>query len=257
MEPNTRFLSTPLLRVYLFFCLPHWVYTDLAQPELKDLHELVGTLNVWVSINTPINRRVWGSRSPFPGSGYANVRRSFVWYHPFLLVDTPLTVFLIVIGILVLFVWFPGPGPKLLEEGCYCLLITVPSYFYPRLTSRGVSFPYYPICLFTDAPFDYLLLLGEHDIPIPLLPVPHRCPRKWLISVPGSLGSVGTSCRTYPPCRTLVLSWCCVFPSSWWNEGRTSMRVSLSPSTPNTCCKDLMTSHFRRTRVCYFHPFHF
>jgi hypothetical protein len=31
-------------------------YADLAQPELRDLYELVGTLNMWVPISTPINQ---------------------------------------------------------------------------------------------------------------------------------------------------------------------------------------------------------
>jgi hypothetical protein len=46
------------------FCTHHFTsvkyYADLAQPELRDLYELVGTLNIWVSINTPINQSING-----------------------------------------------------------------------------------------------------------------------------------------------------------------------------------------------------
>ncbi len=41
------FISFP---IYLLQC------ADLAQPEMRALCELVGTLNVWVPINTPINQ---------------------------------------------------------------------------------------------------------------------------------------------------------------------------------------------------------
>ena len=31
-------------------------YADLAQSEMRPLYDLVGTLNVWMPINTPINQ---------------------------------------------------------------------------------------------------------------------------------------------------------------------------------------------------------
>ena len=61
---NTTFLSSfsPSLSIHLL------QYTDLAQPEMRTLCELVGTLNVWVSINTPINQLTQKPPQGFPNS---------------------------------------------------------------------------------------------------------------------------------------------------------------------------------------------
>ncbi len=49
---NTTFL-------FFFISFPIYLlqYADLAHPEMRVLCQIVGTLNVWVSINTPINRK--------------------------------------------------------------------------------------------------------------------------------------------------------------------------------------------------------
>jgi hypothetical protein len=47
---NTTFLFSFSFSIYLM------QYADLSHPEMRDLCELVGTLNVWVTINTPIDQ---------------------------------------------------------------------------------------------------------------------------------------------------------------------------------------------------------
>ncbi len=48
---NTTFLFSLSLSLSIYL-----QYADLAQPEIRASCELVGTLNVWVPINTPINQ---------------------------------------------------------------------------------------------------------------------------------------------------------------------------------------------------------